>query len=322
MLKKLRILPAISGFMLFLSPLYILAETVNTDHLYIVYSPAEMQEHKIKCTEQMRSNPANLKDHTYQMQRAIKTVLGDDADYIPKVIGAGEIFYDKGVPYQLMHNGIKILLHSYYDVQWLTDVIHGLKGHHEPQEEKCFYEVLKHMPENATIIELGSYWGFYSLWFLSAIKNGKAYLIEPDPKRLEIGKKNFALNNKSGFFKRGFAGAMLDGEPDFTGAECILVDDLIESQGIDHVNILHADIQGAEYAMLKSTVKHFDKIDYFFISTHEPAVSQQEIINFFKNHGCIILAEHNGPESCSGDGLIVAKRKGVAGPERIAIRKY
>ena len=48
------------------------------------------------------------------------------------------------IPYQLMHNGSrKIILNSYSDTQWLTDVIYGLKGHHEPQEEKCFYEVLK-----------------------------------------------------------------------------------------------------------------------------------------------------------------------------------
>ena len=115
-------------------------EMANSHHSYIVYSPEQMQEHKRKCTERMSSNPSNLKDLTYQMQRALKTVLGDDADYIPKVVGAGEIFYDEAVPYQLMHNGVKIILNSYYDVQWLTDVIYALKGHHEPQEEKCFHE--------------------------------------------------------------------------------------------------------------------------------------------------------------------------------------
>jgi len=321
MLKKLPIL-LLMNCLLVLCPLYILAKIVNNNHLCIIYSPDEMREYRRKCMAQMSSNQQNLKDPTYQMQRALKTVAGDDTDYIPKVIGAGEIFYNEGTPpYQLMHNGLKVHLNSYYDSQWLTDVIYGLKGHHEPQEEKCFYEVLKCIPKNATIIELGSYWGYYSLWFLSEIKNAKAYLIEPDVQRLEIGKRNFELNNKVGFFKRGFAGIMLDGYPETSG-EYISIDDFIESQAIERVNILHADIQGAEYAMLTSIIKHLDKIDYFFISTHEPLVSQRELIKFFETHGCIILAEHNCPESASGDGLIVAKRKGVAGPEKIAIRKY
>ena len=82
-----------------------------------------MQEHKRRCKAKMSSNPANLQNSGYQMQRALLTISGDDADYIPKVAGAGEIFYDAVIPYQLMHNGIKIILNSYYDAQWLTDVI-------------------------------------------------------------------------------------------------------------------------------------------------------------------------------------------------------
>ena len=44
--------------------------------------------------------------------------------------------------YQLMHNGIKIIQDCYYG-SWITTLIEILKGHHEPQEEKVFYEILK-----------------------------------------------------------------------------------------------------------------------------------------------------------------------------------
>lgn len=297
------------------------SEIINDTNLYIIYSCKEIQEHKEKCKKKMILNPENLKDYTYQMQRALRTISGDDSDYIPKVVGAGEIFYDEKVAYQLMHNGVKIILNSYYDVQWLTDVIYGLKGHHEPQEEKCFYEILKYIPENATMIELGSYWAYYSLWFASQIKEAKNYLIEPDPRRLEIGRRNFALNNKIGVFRRGFVGKMKDNEPDTRGADWISIDDFIESQKIEHVNILHADIQGAEFEMLETTVRNLEKIDYFFISTHGSRC-HIPCLDFLRTHGFIILAEHNDSESCSGDGLIVAKRKNVSGPEQIEIRKY
>ncbi len=309
-------------FLILLVCINICAETIKDNLSYIVYSCEEMQEHKKKCKERMSANPANFHDPSYQMQRALVTISGDDADYIPKVIGAGEVFYDGPIPYQLMHNGVKVVLNSYYDVQWLTDVIYGLKGHHEPQEEKCFYEVLKYLPENATMIELGSYWAYYSLWFAHQINGAKNYLIEPDPRRLEIGKKNFELNNKIGVFRRGFVGTMKDGEPDITGAEQISIDNFLEREKIEHVNILHSDIQGAEVEMLETTVKHLDNIDYFFISTHDPQTAHFPCLHFFKTHGFVILAEHTGYQSCSGDGLIVAKRKGVAGPEQIAIRIY
>jgi hypothetical protein len=288
---------------------------------YIFYSAKQMQEHKKNCIKNIRSNPANIKDSTYQMKRAIRTILGDDCDYIPKVIGAGEIFNDGTTAYQLMHNGVKVILNSYYDSQWLTDVIYGLKGHHEPQEEKCFYEVLKYIPDNATMIELGSYWAYYSLWFAFEIKGAQNYLIEPDPKRLEIGRKNFELNNKTGIFKRGFAGVMIDQDPDISGAQWISIDDFIDKEGIKHVHILHADIQGGETKMLETTIRHLSNIDYFFISTHNPT-NHIPCLHFFKTHGFIILAEHSDDESCSGDGLIVAKRKGVVGPDQIPIRKY
>lgn len=294
---------------------------VASNDQYITYSFADMQRHKELCKQQMKTNPSNINDGSYQMERALRTVSGDDADYIPKVYGAGEIFNDGGITYQLMHNGVKVICDCYYDVRWITDVIYGLKGHHEPQEEKCFYEVLKSIPYGATMIELGAYWGYYSLWFSFRVKNAKNYLVEPDPQRLEVGIKNFEINNKEATFTRAFVGKMKDDEPDITGAEWLSIDDYIEREGIQHVNILHSDIQGAETEMLPTTIKHLNHIDYFFVSTHG---HQNHIacLEFFKEHAFIILAEHADVESCSGDGLIVAKRQGVNGPDHISIRKY
>lgn len=309
------------GFLFFLTSISVLAQTKDEKSLYIVYPFDEIQKHKINCAENMKSNLFNIQDPTYQMERALKTISGDDADYIPKVFGAGEIFKDSIIPYQLMHNGVKVILNSYYEVQWLTDVIYALKGHHEPQEEKCFYEVLKYMPENATMIELGSYWAYYSLWFASQVKGANNYLIEPDARRLEIGKQNFELNNKTGVFRRGFLGVMRDEEPNLTGADWISIDDFIEKENIPHVHILHSDIQGAESEMLETTIDHLDIIDYFFISTHGDK-AHLACLQFFKTHNLIIVAEHTDNESFSGDGLIVAKRKEAAGPQQISIKKY
>ena len=292
----------------------------NEDILCI---PNAQSKYKENIIAKMISNQKNTTDNTYQINRAIRAIRADDCDYIPKIEHAGEIINNGDISYQIMHNGVKVIANSYYNAQWLTDVICGLRGHHEPQEEKCFYEVLKYMPENATMIELGSYWAYYSLWFAFQVPGAKNYLIEPDRKRLEVGRKNFELNHKKGFFFQAYLGELFDTDPDIeNGAvQQIAVDDFIDNNNISHINILHADIQGGEIGMLRSIKKHLYKIYYFFISTHGSNY-HNPCLNFFREHNFTIVAEHTDYESCSGDGLIVAKRAGVYGPDRIFLKKY
>ena len=92
-----------------------------------------------------------------------------DCNKLPKVEHAGKII--KGNPsYQLMHNGIKVMLGGYHG-EWMQNIISNLRGHHEPQEEIAFYEVLGFMPEGGVMIELGSFWAYYSMWFHAAVPN-------------------------------------------------------------------------------------------------------------------------------------------------------
>src|SRR3990167_7483257 len=82
-------------------------------------------------------------DPWYPLSRVAQTISIRDVDYIPKVAQAGQCFEEDGLCYQLMHNGLKVLQDSYYG-KWGTDIIEGLQGHHEPQQEKNFFlKVLK-----------------------------------------------------------------------------------------------------------------------------------------------------------------------------------
>lgn len=252
--------------------------------------------------------------------RIILTMSCNDADDIPKDLNAGKVFEQEDIPYQLMHNGIKVVKDGYC-ASWMTDLIYGLQGHHEPQEERVFYEVLKHIPPNAVMIELGSYWGYYSLWFAKEIANSTNYLIEPDPERLDLGRKNFALNNFSGLFFHGYIGTCIDAG-NFQGARQLFIDSFLEENHIEHVNILHSDIQGSEYVMLESAMNSIKlkKIDFFFISTHSKKI-HSDCIDFLIDHNYIILAEHSPEESYSVDGLIAGMRDTLSGPETIKISK-
>ena len=110
-------------------------------------------------------------------ERRIKEVVACPDNFkIPRVPNAGEIIKGK----QLMHNGLKINVGSYYGPE-VAQQLKINKGVHEPQEELVFSEVLKHIKSNSTMIELGAFWSFYSMWFHSHVPNAKNFMVEPDP---------------------------------------------------------------------------------------------------------------------------------------------
>lgn len=238
-----------------------------------------------------------------------------DCDSIAKVVEAGVIITppspDK--PYQIMHNGLKVYTDSHYG-DFNVEVIRRLRGHHEPQEEKVFHEVLQTIPANGVMIELGSFWAYYSLWFNRYIHHAVNYMIEPIQEVMERGKANFSLNNMQGDFSVFAIGK--ESRPhvtfqhwDGTYREVaqICVDDFIAAKDIPFVHILHADIQGSEYEMLQGAHNALrdQKIGHLFISTHSELLHQQ-CRRYLQHRDYAIIAEHSPGESYSEDGLIVA----------------
>ncbi|MEX0940413.1 MAG: FkbM family methyltransferase [Candidatus Babeliales bacterium] len=250
-----------------------------------------------------------------------------DCEYIPKVPNAGKIVSIDNTLFQVMHNGIYVLYGAYHG-QWMSKIIQALRGHHEPQEEKVFYEVLKTMPNSATMIELGSSWSYYSMWFHKFVLNAKNYMIEPNFEKLDIGKKHFYFNNMQGSFFNAFLGKSSDKNAIFVDWDNkqyqiprICIDDFVEENDIEFIHILHSDIQGAEYDMLlgsKQTILN-NKIGYVFISTHGDC--HDKCLNFLTKTNFHIIAEHSCQESYSVDGLIVARHKNYQGLNFVEISK-
>ena len=157
--------------------------------------------------------------------------------------------------YVYMHNGVKIYRDSYYGE--FSDILILNKGVHEPQEEYAFSVVLNNIRKKDPImLELGSYWAFYSLSLISKIPESRCFMIEPGDIEIEKGISNFKLNNKEGRFIKGKI-----------GFNEISVDDFVISEKIPHIDILHSDIQGYELEMLNGSINSLRQkiIDYIFI---------------------------------------------------------
>jgi hypothetical protein len=151
---------------------------------------------------------------------------------------------------------------------------------------------------------LGAYWSFYSIWFHKVIPNAVNYIIEPDSRNLYYGKRNLKLNNCKAFcFQRqiGFSN-------DFSSnIDTVSVDEFLEKHNIKQLSILHADIQGFEFEMLRTAHNSLlaKSIEYLFISTHSNEIHSQ-CISELRKYNYIINVDINMDESYSFDGLIVA----------------
>lgn len=175
--------------------------------------------------------------------RIADILASPDTALLPRVPNAGLV---RGQT-QVMHNGLLVAKDCYY--RWRgTRLFTATRGVHEPQEERVFSEVLKHIRTGGTMIELGAYWAFYSMWFAREISAARCLMVEPLLTNLDLGRRNFRLNRLDGEFIRGFVGSQNNREG---RTLTVCVDDLVEQRGFDQIDILHSDIQGFEDQMLR-----------------------------------------------------------------------
>lgn len=265
----------------------------------------------------------------YHQQRRIDlTCSCRDADAIPKIDRAGEVVEHDGARVQLMHNGVMVHEGCYYGA-WMTEIIRRLRGHHEPQEEAAFHVAVERLraeaPQRPVMVELGSFWSYYALWFARTLPGAALVLVEPDPGYLEIGRRNVALNGARARFVQAAVGL-----PDGGGSTLVCesdgiaravplvsVDGLMARERLDRVDVLLCDTQGAELAMLLGAREALSagRIRFLVISTHHHSICgdpqiHQRCLTALVGVGAHVVAEHTVAESFSGDGLIFASTDG------------
>jgi FkbM family methyltransferase len=256
-------------------------------------------------------------------RRVAMTVSCRDADHIDKVRDAGTIREEHGKRVQVMHNGVLVEAGGYYG-DWMAEIIRCLRGHHEPQEEVVFDEIVRRLATEgmpATMIEFGSFWTYYGLWFCRSIPEARAIAVEPDPAYLEVGRRNAALNQLDNrvTFKHAAVGvepeqdmqfrAESDGRS-YTVPQCDL-GSVLSTEGLDRVDLVLADVQGAETTLLLrgADLLRAGKVRFLIVSTHHHSISgdpltHQSALRMLLDLGAHVVCEHSVPESFSGDGLI------------------
>lgn len=197
-----------------------------------------------------------------------------------------------------LHNGHMVPVQgpgSYYGN--FSHVIVFNRGVHEPLEEFVFQELLKHLPEAPRMLELGAFWGHYSMWLKKVRPAARVALVEPVAENLQAGIANFQRNNYDGEFLQAFVG-----KGHFS------VDAWMAEQGLETLDVLHSDIQGFEGEMLADCRQTLSRqgIDYVFVSTHSQEL-HQHVVDTLRGHGYRIeVSSDFDRETTSFDGLVFA----------------
>ena len=251
-----------------------------------------------------------------------KILQSDDLAKIVKDAKSGVIH--RGV--QTLHHGVRVLAGSYYGPEYAL-LLEATQGVHEPQEEWCFQNVLERLMSKTPgqpmhMVEMGAFWGFYSLWFLLNVPNSTARLIEPDSFNLQSGRRNAELNGVSNkvILQQAYIGDKQPTSED--GAVYTSLDALPYLETGRKISIVHADIQGHELDMLKGARETLRAglVEYLFISTHSESL-HSECLKWLSANGFSILASHTLAESYSNDGLIVAASSACGDTETIGISR-
>lgn len=256
-----------------------------------------------------------------------------DLAELSPVPGAGDVFELDGERVQRLHYGGLVTADTYYGA-WMTDMITQCRGAHEPQEERVFAAVPETLPARPTMIELGGYWCFYTIWLGLRRPGAEQVVIEPIAERRAVGERNIALNGLDLVVQRAAIGAAPSVVSEFkTGAEIetdmpiVTVDQLADQMEWTTVDLLHADVQGFEWQMLAGASARLSSgdIKWIFISTHRwledgAKIDLHETCRAkLLEHEYVIIADHTPEESYSTDGLIVAHAPGVSGLDPIDI---
>ena len=197
-------------------------------------------------------------------------------------------------------------------------------GAGEPQEIVAFLEVIAALPEDATVVELGAGWAFYSVLAGRRLPRAKLIAVEANPRLVEIGRRNFELNGLSARarvlhaaacdrhreplrFREAGYGSFLHNRGEYA-VPGLSVDGLIEDERLNRIDVLHMDVQSAEAAVLDGAVRALAqrRIGHVFVGTHNNALHDL-CEHRLRAAGYAISLSLNLDRSASGDGILVAR---------------
>ena len=187
---------------------------------------------------------------------------------------------------------------------------HHIDSHHYDSEIKLLEQVLDKVENQApTMIEVGSFWAWWSLMFRKRYGKGKSVLIEYAKTQLTCGEKNFELNKYDYIsYHAGMAISHTTQKGVNDLGNDISLSQIVKENKISTVDVLHMDIQGSELEALKSMSGFLKNrtIRQIVVGTHNHLVGHdihQNVIEYLKKYKYKLVKSIKNPTE---DGYIHA----------------
>jgi Methyltransferase FkbM domain len=198
----------------------------------------------------------------------------------------------------VLHNGLRVPASgpmAYYGT--FSNILVLNRGVHEPLEEFAFQQLLQSLGDTPTMLELGAYWGHYSMWCKLLRPKAKLVLVEPEKANMDVAQNNFTAQKFDAEFIQAFV-----------GLQGFKVDEFMAEKEISAIDILHADIQGFELEMLQCAQNALSSgsIGAVVLSTHTENL-HRDCAEFLQKHGYQLNIDSSwAKETTSHDGFILA----------------
>ena len=211
-----------------------------------------------------------------------------------------------------LRNGIKYNLYNDGDLHVLKEI--WTFNH--------YGKFLDYIKDSSVIIDIGAHIGIFSVLAARHAPNVRVFSFEPLPENFKILKSNIEINNlEKNIFSFPWAVSGLRGERNLnilarTGSSIVnnskdeplekikvatvTLEEIFNSNKIDHCNFLKIDCEGAEYEILYSTSPEILKrIKTITLESHDYFRDKKgELKKFLENNGFIVCLEKNNfPET-------------------------
>ena len=202
----------------------------------------------------------------------------------------------------------------------------AVRGMSDPVEIKSFMDVLEREAGPVTVLEAGAGGGVMGMHAMQYHPESRAVMIEAHPAHFRATQLNI---EKNGFSKRSHTilaavgaeagrvvkftdegyGSNIDSGGKFLAVQ-VAVDGIMMDLGLESLDILHMDVQGAEVNVLYGAEEALrqGRIRYVFIGTHSDGLHEMAK-NYMEDCGFLIFTDLLPSESICSDGVLAAALK-------------
>ena len=185
-----------------------------------------------------------------------------------------------------------------------------------------------------TVVDIGAHIGVFSVWAAQKANLGIVYAYEASQANFKLLKENKGLNHsqnlqvknlaifdkpgKFDFYLPGGNGALGSLFQDQHGVKetvtAITLEKLFDDHGLDHVDYLKLDVEGAEYPiLLNCPAEILSRIKHLILEYHELEGApwrQQDLERHLLSHGFQVfqLPGHIGQKKLFGTGIMLARQ--------------